>query len=47
MDQVLKFSFKQNNIKILEKSGNFASPEKWEPCRCFGSEGGVTTITSH
>ena len=21
--------------KILEKSGNFVSPEKWEPCYCF------------
>ena len=20
--------------KILEKSGNFVSPEKWEPCSC-------------
>ena len=41
MDKVLKFSFKtkQNNMKILEKSGNFASPEKWEPCHNFGSEG--------
>ena len=38
MDQV--FSLKKQNIEkilekwqtILEKSGNFVSPEKWEPC---------------
>ena len=38
MDQV--FSFKKTKRlkitgiwgKILEKSGNFVSPEKWEPC---------------
>ena len=36
----MKFSVKKVNIKkilendnkILEKSGNFVSPEKWEPC---------------
>ena len=34
MDQV--FSLKIIDIKkILEKSGNFVSPEKWEPCGCF------------
>ena len=22
--------------KILEKSGNFVSPEKWQPCLCGG-----------
>ena len=22
----------ENGKKILEKSGNFVSPEKWEPC---------------
>ena len=37
MDQV--FSLKNKTLKntgkwkkILEKSGNFVSPEKWEPC---------------
>ena len=36
----IKFSVKRTNFfkktgkrkKILEKSGNFASSEKWEPC---------------
>ena len=36
MDQV--FSLKKKTLeqwkKILEKSGNFVSQEKWEPC-CF------------
>ena len=38
MDQVFslkKLSIKkilENGKKILEKSGNFVSPEKWEPC---------------
>ena len=38
MDQVFSFKKKQNIKKILEKwekilekSGNFVSPEKWEP----------------
>ena len=39
----IKFSVKKQNIKkilekwpkILEKSGNFVSPEKWEPCNAF------------
>ena len=38
MDQVFQFKKKQNIKKILEKwqkilekSGNFVSPEKWEP----------------
>ena len=42
MDQVFslkKLSIKkilENGKKILEKSGNFVSPEKWEPChRCL------------
>ena len=40
----MKFSVKKLNIKkilenenkILEKSGNFVSPEKWEPCSFYG-----------
>ena len=43
MDQV--FSKKNQHIKqilekwknILEKSGNFVSPEKWEPCVADGN----------
>ena len=26
---------------MLEKSDNFVSPEKWEPCRCLGGGGGA------
>ena len=29
---------KKNVIKILEKSGNFVSPRKWEPCSWASSE---------
>ena len=38
------FSFKKNKTfkkntgkwkKILEKSGNFVNPEKWEPCSLY------------
>ena len=45
----IKFSVKKNNTlkkywkkwqKILEKSGNFVSPEKWEPCEQKTPENG-------
>ena len=39
MDKV--FSKENKTLKkILEKSGNFVSPEKWEPCVCGGGGGG-------
>ena len=36
----------KNTGKVREKSGNFVSPEKWEPCICYGkiSEKNVNTF---
>ena len=31
----------KNTKKVREKSGNFVSPEKWEPCRCQYSGAGL------
>ena len=28
----------KNTGKVREKSGNFVSPEKWEPCKINGTE---------
>ena len=39
---------KMRRQKILEKSGNFVSPKKWEPCRCmlgYGEQAGGTHPT--
>ena len=33
----------ENGKKILEKSGNFVSPEKWEPCETQMVHASLTT----
>ena len=36
----------KNTGKVREKSGNFVSPEKWEPCIVNGSTVGIFIIQS-
>ena len=34
----------KNTGKVREKSGNFVSPEKWEPCISYGSCGELNEV---